>query len=77
MAGLLAWAADVVGAVGHDNGDDDNADSLPLVFTPEQLTYVQELDRKASSLRRSIQDLRLGLPHRTSLNASPTSMPTP
>lgn len=62
MAGLLAWAADVVGAGGHDNGEHDNADSIPLIFTPEQLTYVQELDRKSSSLRRSIQDLRLRLP---------------
>lgn len=62
MAGLLAWAADVVGAGGHGNGEDNDPDSIPLIFTPEQLTYVQELDRKASSLSRSIQDLRLRLP---------------
>ncbi|KAL0377838.1 UNVERIFIED_CONTAM: hypothetical protein Sradi_3089300 [Sesamum radiatum] len=63
MAGLLAWAADVVGGGGggdSDGGNDPN--SIPLIFTPEQLTYVQELDRKSASLNRSIQDLRLRLP---------------
>ncbi|CAI9109982.1 OLC1v1009931C1 [Oldenlandia corymbosa var. corymbosa] len=62
MAGLLAWAADVVGAGGQHNGEDDDPDSIPLIFTPEQLVYAQELDRKAASLNRSIQDLRLRLP---------------
>ncbi|KAL3525787.1 hypothetical protein ACH5RR_014159 [Cinchona calisaya] len=62
MAGLLAWAADVVGAGGHVNGEDNDPDSIPIIFTPEQLIYVQELDRKAASLSRSIQDLRLRLP---------------
>ncbi|KAL0350558.1 UNVERIFIED_CONTAM: hypothetical protein Sradi_4205000 [Sesamum radiatum] len=63
MAGLLAWAADVVGGGGggdSEGGNDPN--SIPLIFTPEQLTYVQELDRKSASLNRSIQDLRLRLP---------------
>ncbi|KAL0343554.1 UNVERIFIED_CONTAM: hypothetical protein Sangu_1242800 [Sesamum angustifolium] len=63
MAGLLAWAADVVGGGGggdREGGNDPN--SIPLIFTPEQLTYVQELDRKSASLNRSIQDLRLRLP---------------
>ncbi|XP_021887985.1 uncharacterized protein LOC110807232 [Carica papaya] len=57
MAGLLAWAADVVG--GH--GKEHDADSIPLIFTPEQQKYVQELNQKASSLSLSIQDLRLRL----------------
>ncbi|ESR44079.1 hypothetical protein CICLE_v10012317mg [Citrus x clementina] len=63
MAGLLAWAADVVKA--HKD-DDDNEDainsSIPLVFTEEQQKYVRELDQKAASLSRSIRDLRLRLP---------------
>ncbi|KAH6832176.1 golgin family A protein [Perilla frutescens var. hirtella] len=63
MAGLLAWAADVVGG-GGGGWSDDEADpsSIPLIFTPEQLTYVQQLDTKTASLNRSIQDLRLRLP---------------
>ncbi|KAL2522948.1 hypothetical protein Fot_26871 [Forsythia ovata] len=63
MAGLLAWAADVVGGGGGGRSDEENdPDSIPLIFTSEQQTYVQELDRKATSLNRSIQDLRLRLP---------------
>lgn len=63
MAGLLAWAADVVGGNGGGRTDEENyPDSIPLIFTPEQQTYVQELDRKAASLNRSIQDLRQRLP---------------
>lgn len=63
MAGLLAWAADVVGGASGGYGTDDNdPNSIPLIFSPEQLTYAQELDAKAASLRRSIQDLRSRLP---------------
>ncbi|GFQ04630.1 hypothetical protein PHJA_002607000 [Phtheirospermum japonicum] len=63
MAGLLAWAADVVGGGGSGRSDDENdPSSIPLIFTPEQVTYAQELDRKSASLNRSIQDLRLRLP---------------
>ncbi|KAL3629529.1 hypothetical protein CASFOL_026751 [Castilleja foliolosa] len=63
MAGLLAWAADVVGRGGSGQSDDENdPSSIPLIFTPEQLSYAQELDRKSVSLNRSIQDLRLRLP---------------
>ncbi|KAK3013050.1 hypothetical protein RJ639_009650 [Escallonia herrerae] len=61
MAGLLAWAADVVGA-GGPNTDQDDPNSIPLIFTPDQQRYVRELDAKASSLSRLIQDLRLRLP---------------
>ncbi|CAK9185930.1 unnamed protein product [Ilex paraguariensis] len=61
MAGLLAWAADVVGGGGQSN-EEDNPDSIPLILTPDQQNYVRELDRKAASLSRSIQDLRLRLP---------------
>ncbi|KAL5582003.1 hypothetical protein UlMin_014445 [Ulmus minor] len=63
MAGLFAWAADVVGGGGggQSNGDGDS-NLIPIIFTPEQQNYVQELDRKAASLSRSIQDLRLRLP---------------
>ncbi|XP_065854656.1 uncharacterized protein [Euphorbia lathyris] len=60
MAGLLAWAADVVG--GHGGEQSNEADAVPLIFTEDQQKYVGELDRKASSLSRAIQDLRLRLP---------------
>ncbi|KAF2313742.1 hypothetical protein P3X46_029573 [Hevea brasiliensis] len=60
MAGLLAWAADVVG--GHGGGQTNEADAIPITFTEEQQNYVRELDRKATSLSRTIQDLRLRLP---------------
>ncbi|XP_012491377.1 spindle pole body component 110 [Gossypium raimondii] len=62
MAGLLAWAADVVGGHGGNSNQDDDFNNIPLIFSPEQQQYVQELDRKASSLTRLIQDLRLRLP---------------
>ncbi|KAL7101159.1 hypothetical protein ACP275_08G038900 [Erythranthe tilingii] len=64
MAGLLAWAADVVGGGGGGGRSDEDNDpnSIPLIFTPDQLTYVRELDLKSASLNRSIQDLRLRLP---------------
>ncbi|KAG5247506.1 GRIP1-associated protein [Salix suchowensis] len=47
MAGLLAWAVDVV---------------EPMETTMNYQKNVQELDSKASSLSRSIQDLRIRLP---------------
>ncbi|KAL1338417.1 hypothetical protein AAHE18_10G209600 [Arachis hypogaea] len=59
MAGLLAWAADVVGGGGGSGGEEE---SIPLVLSEQQSKYVQELDHKATSLRRSIQDLRQRLP---------------
>lgn len=62
MAGLLAWAADVVGGGGAHPADQDEYSSIPLVFSPEQQRYVEELDQKAASLSRSIQDLRLRIP---------------
>lgn len=62
MAGLLAWAADVVGGGGGQSDGGGDPDLIPLIFSPEQQKYVQELDQKAASLFRSIQDLRLRLP---------------
>ncbi|RAL40805.1 hypothetical protein DM860_008503 [Cuscuta australis] len=61
MAGLLAWAADVVGKGGNITGDDD-PNFIPVILTAEQQAYVQELNRKAASLSGEIQDLRLRLP---------------
>lgn len=61
MAGLLAWAADVVGGGGQGNEEEDTAFSA-VVFTPEQQKYARELEQRATSLRRSIQDLRLRIP---------------
>ncbi|KAG6517811.1 rootletin-like [Zingiber officinale] len=60
MAGLLAWAADVVGGSGQ--GDGGVEAGIPVVFTAEQQGYAAELDAKAAALRRSIQDLRLRIP---------------
>lgn len=62
MAGLLAWAADVVG--GNESGSDgsDDPSSIPLILTPQQQQYLSELNQKSSSLTRSIQDLRLRIP---------------
>ncbi|XP_077237736.1 golgin family A protein [Tasmannia lanceolata] len=62
MAGLLAWAADVVGGGGQSNEEDDQNRFPIVVFTPEQQQYARELEQKAASLRRSIQDLRLRIP---------------
>ncbi|KAK7271771.1 hypothetical protein RJT34_27944 [Clitoria ternatea] len=59
MAGLLAWAADVVGGGGGKEEDDS---AIPILFSEDESNYVKELDQKASSLRRSIHDLRLRLP---------------
>ncbi|KAJ6828714.1 uncharacterized protein M6B38_360745 [Iris pallida] len=63
MAGLLAWAADVVGGNETDK-DDQRLQQLPveLAFTREQQQYALELDRRASDLRRSIGELRLRIP---------------
>uniref|UniRef100_M1BM84 Uncharacterized protein n=1 Tax=Solanum tuberosum TaxID=4113 RepID=M1BM84_SOLTU len=62
MAGLLAWAADVVGGSHSNDEDDNNPNLIPLIFTPQQQSYLLDLDRKATSLTRTIQDLRLRLP---------------
>uniref|UniRef100_A0A1D1Y7S5 Laminin subunit gamma-1 n=1 Tax=Anthurium amnicola TaxID=1678845 RepID=A0A1D1Y7S5_9ARAE len=61
MAGLLAWAADVVGG-GHGADDVDEAPFPAVVFSPEQESHARELDQRAASLRRSIQDLRRRIP---------------
>ncbi|XP_056175888.1 uncharacterized protein LOC115674111 isoform X2 [Syzygium oleosum] len=61
MAGLLAWAADVVVGGGASDGEDER-DSIPALFTEEQRRYARELDRKAAALGRSIQDLRARIP---------------
>ncbi|CAL9075479.1 unnamed protein product [Musa textilis] len=62
MAGLLAWAADVVGGSGPSDGGGEGEGRLPVMFTEEQQRYAVELDGKAAALRRSIQDLRLRIP---------------
>lgn len=62
MAGLLAWAADVVGGGGGQSNGENESISIPIIFTDEQRKYVQELDQKVASLSRAIQDLRLRLP---------------
>lgn len=61
MAGLLAWAADVVGGNGGSESATEDS-SIPILFSDSQKTYVRELDSKTNSLQRSIQDLRLRLP---------------
>ncbi|CAA7397855.1 unnamed protein product [Spirodela intermedia] len=61
MAGLLAWAADVVGG-GHGGAGGEDGQFPEVVFTPDQERHARELDQKAASLRRSIQDLRRRIP---------------
>ncbi|XP_024534424.1 restin homolog isoform X2 [Selaginella moellendorffii] len=59
MDGLLAWAADVVGG-GSD--PESPAARAFLAFTPDQLHEIERLDRRASELQRSLQQLRHRLP---------------
>lgn len=63
MAGILAWAADVVGGAGaSDDEADDARAAASAAMTPEQRLRAAELDARAASLRRAIQDLRLRVP---------------
>ncbi|KAL4581896.1 hypothetical protein LXL04_006430 [Taraxacum kok-saghyz] len=62
MAGLLAWAADVVRTGGGATSEENESDSIPLIFNPEQEKYVRELNVKAAALSRSVQDLRQRIP---------------
>ncbi|MFS7947894.1 hypothetical protein Hanom_Chr06g00553511 [Helianthus anomalus] len=62
MAGLLAWAADVVRSGGGATSEEDESDSIPLIFSPEQEKYVRDLNIKAAALSRSVQDLRQRIP---------------
>ncbi|KAL6600359.1 hypothetical protein ACP70R_045159 [Stipagrostis hirtigluma subsp. patula] len=64
MAGILAWAADVVGGAGasDDEAADDARAAASAAMTPEQRLRAAELDARAASLRRAIQDLRLRVP---------------
>lgn len=63
MAGILAWAADVVGGTGaSDDEADDARAAASSAMTPEQRLRAAELDARAASLRRAIQDLRLRVP---------------
>ncbi|KAG2642545.1 hypothetical protein PVAP13_2KG196580 [Panicum virgatum] len=63
MAGILAWAADVVGGAGaSDDEADDARAAASAAMTPEQRLRAAELDARAASMRRAIQDLRLRVP---------------
>ncbi|KAF8688151.1 hypothetical protein HU200_042381 [Digitaria exilis] len=63
MAGILAWAADVVGGAGDtDDEADDARAAASAAMTPEQRLRAAELDARAASLWRAIQDLRLRVP---------------
>lgn len=62
MAGLLAWAADVVAGAGQAAGDGEDGRLDPVVFTSEQRDRAAELEWRAAALRRSIHDLRLRIP---------------
>ncbi|KAK2987462.1 hypothetical protein RJ640_012121 [Escallonia rubra] len=59
MAGLLAWAADVVGA-GGQNTEQDDPNSIPLIFTPDQQRYAQQrevmLQEENSAHEKAISD---------------------
>ncbi|CAN6173395.1 unnamed protein product [Urochloa humidicola] len=63
MAGILAWAADVVGGAGASDDEADSARAAAsAAMTPEQRLRAAELDARAASTRRAIQDLRLRVP---------------
>ncbi|KAK9683261.1 hypothetical protein RND81_10G127100 [Saponaria officinalis] len=64
MAGLLAWAAEVVGRGESDDEErrSEGPESIPLILTPDQQLYINQLTQKAANLSRSIQDLRLTIP---------------
>lgn len=65
MAGLLAWAADVVGgnANGNGNGNGNGVQYIVLPkFSGQEEEYLRELDQKATSLQRTLQLLRQRIP---------------
>ncbi|RCV22807.1 hypothetical protein SETIT_4G250100v2 [Setaria italica] len=63
MAGILAWAADVVGGAGASDDEADGARAAAsAAMTPEQRLRAADLDARAASMRRAIQDLRLRVP---------------
>lgn len=63
MAGLLAWAADVVGGNANANGNGNGVQYTVLPkFSGEEEAYLRELDQKATSLQRTLQLLRQRIP---------------
>lgn len=56
MAGLLAWAADVVGGNGLDSPD------RRLRLTPQQWQEISALDARAAALQHTLQVLRQLMP---------------
>lgn len=63
MAGLLAWAADVVGGNASANGNGNGVQYIVLPkFSGEEEEYLRELDQKATSLQRTLQLLRQRIP---------------
>ncbi|KAL2630317.1 hypothetical protein R1flu_015003 [Riccia fluitans] len=56
MAGLFAWAADVVGGGNLDN--EESRKPVPLLLTPQQSHYLSELDVKAAALQQTVLVLR-------------------
>lgn len=56
MAGLLAWAADVVGGNGTDMAD------RTLHLSPQQRQAMSALDVRAAELQHSLQLLRQRMP---------------
>ena len=58
MAGLLAWAADVVGG----NGADMDMADRTLRLTPQQRQSISALDVRAAELQHSLQQLRQRMP---------------
>lgn len=56
MAGLLAWAADVVGGNGLDAPD------RRLRLTPQQWQEISALDARAAALQHTLQVLRQRMP---------------
>lgn len=62
MAGLLAWAADVVSGNGTAFPQHEEQQRPSFRFSPQQQDYVRQLDAEANALQQIIQQLRQRIP---------------
>lgn len=62
MSSILAWAADVVGGAATDDDYTNIQIPIEIAFSREQQQHALNLDQKASSLRKSINELKSRIP---------------
>ncbi|GLJ36615.1 hypothetical protein SUGI_0736480 [Cryptomeria japonica] len=69
MAGLLAWAADVVGG----NGDGEEAYEYEIVpkFSPEEEDLIRRLNERSGWLEKKLEELRRRIPPGTIAHTLP------